>query len=175
LTSVGDLSNWQVGNVTDMGDMFWECHSLESLDLSNWDTSNVTNMCGMFDSCESLTSLNVSNLDTSNVTDMSWLFDQCYSLETIIGLGTWDVSNVTDMNGMFVQCTALTDFEAPKNISTDISVQYSSLLTHDSLMSIINNLITVTSTKTLALGAENLAKLSSEEKAIATNKGWTLA
>jgi surface protein len=158
-----------------MRDMFWECHSLESLDLSNWDTSNVTNMCGMFDSCESLTSLNVSNLDISNVTDMSWLFDQCYSLETIIGLDTWDVSNVTDMNGMFVDCTALTDFEAPKNISTDISFQYCTALSHDSLMSIINNLITVSTTKVLELGATNLAKLSDEEIAIATNKGWTLA
>ena len=46
---------------------------------------------------------------------------------------------------------------------------------HDSLMSIINNLATVTTTQTLTLGSTNLAKLSSEEKAIATNKGWTLA
>jgi hypothetical protein len=30
-------------------------------------------------------------------------------------------------------------------------------------------------TKTLTLGATNLAKLTNEEKAIATQKGWTLA
>jgi hypothetical protein len=41
-------------------------------------------------------------------------------------------------------------------------------------MSIINNLMTVTSTKTLTLGATNLAKLTADEVAIATNKGWTV-
>ena len=34
---------------------------------------------------------------------------------------------------------------------------------------------TVTSTKTLYLGSTNLSKLTDEDKAIATNKGWTLA
>lgn len=29
--------------------------------------------------------------------------------------------------------------------------------------------------KTLTLGATNLAKLTDEQKAVATNKGWTLA
>ena len=47
--------------------------------------------------------------------------------------------------------------------------------THDDLMFTINNLPTISTTKTLILGSTNLAKLSEEEKAIATNKGWTLA
>ena len=42
-------------------------------------------------------------------------------------------------------------------------------------MVVINGLQTVTSTKTLTLGSTNLAKLTDEEKQIATNKGWTLA
>lgn len=49
-------------------------------------------------------------------------------------------------------------------------------LSHDSLMSIINALQTKTSgTWTVTLGATNLAKLTDAEKAIATQKGWTLA
>lgn len=48
-------------------------------------------------------------------------------------------------------------------------------LTHDSLMSIINCLQTKTSgTWTVTLGDTNLAKLTDAEKAIATQKGWTL-
>ena len=71
-------------------------------------------------------------------------------------------------------CPALIDFKAPKNICADISFQYCTALSHDSLMSNINNLKTDTTTKILTLGATNLAKLSDEEIAIATNKGWTL-
>lgn len=50
-------------------------------------------------------------------------------------------------------------------------------LTHDSLMSIINALKTFTdgTTKTVTLGATNIAKLTDAEKAVATQKGWTLA
>ena len=42
-------------------------------------------------------------------------------------------------------------------------------------MVVINGLQTVTSTQTLTLGTDNLAKLSDAEKQIATDKGWTLA
>ena len=49
-------------------------------------------------------------------------------------------------------------------------------LTHDSLMNVINEAGDVTSNpQTLTLGTTNLNKLTDEEKAIATNKGWTLA
>ena len=55
-------------------------------------------------------------------------------------------------------------------------VSESKKLTHDSLMSIINALETKTSSGfTVTLGSTNLAKLTDAEKAIATQKGWTLA
>lgn len=59
-------------------------------------------------------------------------------------------------------------------------VSTSSLLTHDSLMSIINALQDKTSDTNgtswvCTLGTDNLAKLTDAEKAIATNKGWSLA
>jgi len=59
-----DLSNWDVSNVTDMGDMFVGVSSFTS-DLSNWDVSNVTNMTNMFlnaDINETGTTTNYDNL-----------------------------------------------------------------------------------------------------------------
>ena len=41
-------------------------------------------------------------------------------------------------------------------------------------MNVINQAATVTD-KTMTLGSENLAKLTDEQKAVATSKGWTLA
>ena len=50
-------------------------------------------------------------------------------------------------------------------------------LTRNCLLEMLNNLIDLTgaSAKTLTLGAKNLAKLTDEEKLIATNKNWILA
>ena len=39
----GDLSKWNVSNVRDMEDMFYEARSFNG-DLSKWNVSNVTNM-----------------------------------------------------------------------------------------------------------------------------------
>ncbi|MGD8847537.1 MAG: BspA family leucine-rich repeat surface protein, partial [Desulfobacteraceae bacterium] len=38
----GDISGWDVGNVIDMGLMFYSATSFSNHDLSGWDVSNVT-------------------------------------------------------------------------------------------------------------------------------------
>jgi hypothetical protein len=52
-------------------------------------------------------------------------------------------------------------------------------LTHESLMNVINKLYDIATkgcnTQTLWLGSTNLAKLTAEEIAIATNKGWSVS
>jgi surface protein len=171
------LNNFNTNNVTDMSQMFNSCNNLATLDLSSFDTSKVTNMSSMFYYCTNLTSLDVSSFDTSNLTNMSGIFQSCVKL-TSLDLSNWDVSKVTAsyaVSNAFYTCSELTDFKAPKNISGAFNFVSCTKLTHDSLMSIINNLTTKTSTTKLTLGATNLAKLTNEEKAIATNKGWTLA
>ena len=52
-------------------------------------------------------------------------------------------------------------------------------LTVDSLMNVINNVYDFvgngeTTTRTLQIGTTNLDKLTDEQKAVATNKGWSL-
>ena len=193
-----DVSNWDTSQATRMDNMFHNCSQLTQLDVSNWDTSKVTNMNAMFRSCSKLTQLDVSNWDTNNVKYMSYMFHTCYQV-TQLDVSNFNTSNVTDMSDMFNNCSQVTQLDVSnfntskvtnmRNfianttvlqsfISCAIPVSFeanSTSLTHDSLMSIINNLATVTTTQTLTLGSTNLAKLSSEEKAIAINKGWTLA
>ena len=49
LTSLSDISKWNINNVTNMSYMFYGCSSLTSLfDISKWNTNNVTNMSYMF-------------------------------------------------------------------------------------------------------------------------------
>ena len=171
-----ELIKLNTSSITSMGDMFYNCSKITSLDLSDWDTTNVTNMTNMFRGCSSLTALNVSNFNTTNVTTMNSMFSNCKSL-TELDLSSWDMSNVIDITQMFYDCPSLTHLQAPQNISTrtgTLDVSDSPLLTHESLMSIINNLAVVSKKQSFKLGPTNFAKLTDEEIAIGTQKGWDI-
>ena len=130
----------------------------------------------------------IPNLDTSKVTNMNGMFYECSSLTTIPEL---DASNVTDINYMFTVNKNLTNIGGLKNLGmaylTTQSANYSkyklnlsySPLTHDSLMNVINNLYDIKTkgcnVQKLILGSTNLAKLTAEEIAIATNKGFNVS
>ena len=109
----------------------------------------MTAASGIFYKCEAMTSLHLpSGFGQKVKPKFVGTFDGCLSLETITGNPVFNVS--LNLSG------------SPK-------------LTHDSLMVVINGLQTVTTTQTLTLGSENLAKLTEADKKIATDKGWTLA
>ena len=105
-SNINDLIKLNTSNITTMHQMFYQCHSLTSVDLSNWDTSNVTNMNTVFYYCNSLTSLDLSGWDTSNVTDMTGIFQSCFSLQSV-DLSNWDASNVTNLAYVFYSCHSL--------------------------------------------------------------------
>ena len=106
---------------------------------------------------------------TANITSM---FMDCEKLVTIRLLS---VHSSTTYSGTFSNCSALANITMDGTIGQNISFADCKKLTHASLMSIIEHLGTVTATRTCTLGTTNLAKLTDTEKAIATQKGWTLA
>ena len=131
----------------------------------------------------------VQGFDTSNVTSMYSMFQYCQSLVTVPKL---NASKVVMVSNMFGNCNNLTNLGGLENLGqaydTTKSANYSSYtldlsgsnkLTHDSLMNVINNLYDIKSKgcnpQSLVLGSTNLAKLSSEEVAIATEKGWNVS
>ena len=136
------------------------------------DTSNVTDMSNMFYSCSSLTS--VPQLDTRNVTSMDTMFNYCSKLTTIPQL---DTSKVTNLNYIFNACRSLETIHM-FNMKVNFDISSSNEFTREALVEIINNCYDVTTlnkTAKLTMGSTNLAKLTDEDKLIATNKGWTLA
>ena len=155
-------------------------------EIQHLDTSKVIDMYYMFSNCSSLTT--IPQLDTSKVTNMYDMFYNCSSLITIPQL---DTSKVTNIQQMFNYNSKLTDMGGLKNLGmaylTTQSANYYqytlnlsfSPLTHDSLMNVINNLYDIASkgckTQSLILGSTNIAKLTAEEIAIATNKGFNVS
>lgn len=74
-------------------------------------------------------------------------------------------------------CTSLKNLTITGKIGQDGMRLNSCPLTHDSLMSVINALYDysgTTTTRTITLGTTNINKLTEAEKAIATQKGWSL-
>ena len=87
-----DRVSGKISGLTSMGNIFYNCSALTTLDLSGFDTSQVTNMYSMFYNCSSLTCLDLSGFDTSQVTDMSAMFNGCSALRLLAISGS--MSNV---------------------------------------------------------------------------------
>ena len=117
-------------------------------------------------------------IDMSKATRTSTTFLDCKQLHTIDKI---IVSQTTPYNNPFAGVTNLQNLIIEGPIGKNgFNISASTLLTHDSLMSIINELYnyskdTSGTSWVCTLGTENLAKLTDAEKAIATEKGWTLA
>jgi hypothetical protein len=190
LTTVENLD--LSGATTTAYGIFMECTALTK--VSGVDLSNAINIYGMFNGCTALTE--VSGIIAPKATSWSGMFRNCYALETI---GEIDMSSANQTGQYFLgACRKLKNLGGFINYGkgfTQKSANYSnyllyltesSSLTHDSLMNVINNLYDLNLTydvanggtlytQKLQLGSTNKAKLTAEEIAIATAKGWTVS
>lgn len=92
-----DLSGWNVGNVTDMSNMFANS-GFTTINFANWNTSNVKTMAGMF-SNSAITTLDLSGFNTNNLTNVSGMFRSTAAINSIKMFS--DFSNVTNASSMF--------------------------------------------------------------------------
>ena len=183
-TSLTTIPQLDTSNVTGMNVMFAGCTSLTSVPQLN--TSKVVNISGMFSDCASLTT--IPQLDTSNVKYMSGLFSGCFKLKSLPLLDTSKIEENTTFYTLFDEPSPsnldpypeLTDLGGFKNLKYDLrALNGMPNLTVQSLMNVINNLYDYkangsTITRNFTIGNYNLRKLTEEQKAVATNKGWVL-
>lgn len=190
-TSLKNLPILNTEKVRDMSHMFNTCKSLE--EIPSFNTGNVTDMASMFSTCSLITI--IPNLDTSNVSTFANTFYNCISLQTIPKL---NLEKAKNLYRIFNNCSELENLggfldlgKAFTQTTTNynhykLDLSYSPKLTHDSLMNIINELYDLNLTynvanggtlytQQLVLGSTNMAKLTTEEIEIATNKGWSVS
>ncbi len=201
-TSCSSLKNiplLDTSNVTNFNQAFAYCKNLQEIPELN--TSNATTTYGMFSDCTALVTIPL--IDTSKVENMNNMFSNCYALEVIPELNTSNATTVDSMFSMcyklnnlplldFTNVTnapnflgydwdtnmAITNLAGFNNLKINFNVSNCINLTAESLTNIINEAADLTTggwTCTLTFGTTNIEKLTEDQIAVATAKGWTIA
>lgn len=173
-----------------LGSFYSNCTNATDFNIQSLENVNITSNSNMFKDCSSVQILNMGNVHFKG-TETTNMFANCHNLETL-SIASYDMSGILRLSSMFNNVTNLKNlifgYDLGKGYLTTQAANYNqysldlspcTLLTHDSLMSVINGLYDIASAgvqpQKLVLGATNLAKLSEVEKNIITNKGWTLS
>lgn len=157
--------------------MFEGCTGLTSVTITNG-SGSTGNKC--FYDC---TSLQEIYLNTNHTTIGSQLFYNCTSLKTVFlpsSITTVTNNCLTSTSSsyyIFYNCTALEDVQLGQDWNMSLILNVSNNIAVESMVAMFESLkdLTGESKKTLTLGSTNLNKLTDEQKAVATNKNWTLA
>lgn len=176
-----DFSKIDTSQVTSLHSVLAGDAQLASIDLSSWDTSNVENMTKMLAlsgaRTSSWVSINLGNLNCEKVNTINSVLQGSYNTT---------YANLTTIQGSFYNLGKGYVVQLANFSSYQLDMTALRQLTETSLMNIINGLYDLNLTydvagggtlytQSLALGATNRAKLTAEQIAIATNKGWTVS
>lgn len=152
--------------MTTMNSMFINCSKLEQVDINTIAVKLLNAFCR---GCTNLKTISLNGLD--KCTDISYVVWDCKKLENIDG---------------FINLGKAYTKESENTWAYGLDLTTNTLLTHESLWNVINGLYDLSLTynvanggtlytQSLKLGSINLAKLTTEEIAIATTKGWTVS
>lgn len=194
IIEVPDFLN--LNEITDVSNFFAGCYSLRDFKYSG-DFNATNSIAGLFQQCTNLSgdiSINAPNatsansafylckninsitLTTAPLTIYGQIFFNATKLQSVYNLNLGETSEAQYQP---FYCSNLTNITFADGSIINNSTSFSSCtkLTVDSILNILNILkdLTGSTSATLTLGAGNLAKLTDEQKAIATNKNWVLA
>ncbi len=181
LTTVGDISNWDTSKVTTMSAMFRYCYSLKEFPpIQNWDLSNVTSLDSIFSECTSLEEIIWNNVNIPKCTNVYQLFRFNQNLKKIETKNWTLASNIVYSGSYYMiygDCWQLRDIDGIIIPSTYTNLGFANCenLSHTSLLNILNQLPQTTAGHTIHITTAIANLLTPEEKAIATNKNWTIA
>lgn len=132
---------------------------------------SITNLNGLFSNIEvkNFKMPPANLLNTSKVKCTAGAFH--YNYTNIIP--AYDFSSVENAYDMCWGAQYIKEF-LPTGLKVSFDLSASTQFERANLVTVLNNLGTPTTTQTLTIGSTNLAKLTEEDIAIATQKNWTL-
>ena len=180
---VASIIKRTIDKTKDAGVLFKNCQYTDMTHLIEYnDTENATIFTGMFQGCSA--SVNFPLLNTDKATMMYQMHSGCLKMEVA---PSYNMANVVDVQGMFNGCTALKSVKGYdvrnvytfsrtfnacsaleevyfKNIKVNLQVgsgtAWGHLLTLESLIYLIGELIQQKVVRTLTIGSANLEKLA---------------
>lgn len=176
-----EIQNYAWENVSFLDGMFYACSNLQRATING--LNNVTDLWRAFEDCRSLSYVELNGLAKCH--GMNSTFSNCTSLKEV------HIGGLTALNpgvqSTFIKCTSLQDLyigslwtgKVPSSpvMNYDFGLSYCTKLSHDSivrLISVLPDCTGVTGNHVLTLGTTNINKLTASEKAVATNKNWSL-
>lgn len=180
--SLEKVPSYNIDVCASLNNMFTICHNLVEVGDFTTYSGTATELLSVEDMFYKCTSLKTApNIPTKNVEDFNGMFWNCSALETV---PEYDFSNAKSVVNIFSGCYKLTNFGGFKNIKINLPDNCGLVqcwqLSYDSLINIINGLYDFrgngdnTTTRTIKLNYMVISKLTEDDIAMATSKGWVI-
>ena len=146
--------------------------------MDNCDFSSIQNMQHTFHGHKGITSLDLSNWKNVNsVTNMAYFCSDTNISN--LDISSFKLYNINNMNYIFDKVPNLTELKFGYDLNCEIgysNIKYCTNLTQESVVSVLEGLNDRSNTTSLKaeIGSALIAKLTSDQIAIATNKNWTV-
>lgn len=156
-SSITSIPNIDTSSATTTAYMFNGCTVLETIPIMNM--TNVTTINNMFYNCPLLKEVEFQNMNS--LTMAQNVFKDCSELTTIKGVNLEKLTaNPLNILTNCVNLTNLEIFNIKKELTIGSGTTWGHMLTVDSLVHIIKELYTVSTTTTLTMGGQNISKIS---------------
>jgi len=169
-------------NVRDMQGTFLDCTNLQELPTINVTSLSNSRSCYQtFYRSRALQSVTLSGM-TTGPSDGEYfrMFRDCYSIQRISGVDFSYANDSGDYGELFSNTRNLARIDFPGADGAETGFKYSVSLRYcpldrDAILEIFDHLVTITHSATLDLRNNSYTDdLTTADKAIATDKGWTL-
>lgn len=168
-----DFSNFKINTIRSCDGIFYEL-GMSELTLDNSGVDKYVNLYRSMNFLPNATSVTLKNFKLSSLKQQ--FYAGCTKLTSVSYINC-TMSDTCDVNEYTFNNLPIVNFDfTGTEITVDLLLNRNSAISHESLVNIITNLKDYSSgdTHTLTIGSTNLAKLTTDEITIATNKNWTV-
>jgi surface protein len=159
-----DVSNFNVSKAGMLRFLFYGCNNVDVIDCSKWVNVNTTSIAGFARECKQIKSLDLSGIINENTAHIDYAFFNCTNLDILKFKNLGSYNGSINTTGTFLGCDNLGS--SPEGLEA-----LRNTLIRDSF----DRASAGYSAVTISLPAQVKARLTTDEIAQITAKGFTIA